>query len=131
MFSVSETPTSFVLDVFCVCVSPYRTVWIFIVSLWLFSVLLHFIKMDTYHAAFWSDLSYSSSDEEDRYRTTHQKRTKQRGNKEQRVLESWTWEEILDGKGPWAQAGEYRRPKEELEAVKAELSQLPVLTGRR
>ena len=66
--------------------------------------------MDTYHAAFWSDLSYSSSDEEDCYRTTHQKRTKQRGNREQRVLDSWTCEEILDGKGPWAQAGEYFGP---------------------
>ena len=33
---------------------------------------------------------------------------------------SWTWEEILDGKGPWAQAGEYRRPQAELEAVKTE-----------
>ena len=32
----------------------------------------------------------------------------------------WTWEEILDGKGPWAQPGEYRRPKEELEAAKVE-----------
>ena len=27
----------------------------------------------------------------------------------------------MDGKGPWAQAGEYRRPKAELEAAKAEL----------
>ena len=35
-------------------------------------------------------------------------------------LENWTWEEELDGKGPWAQPGEYRRPKEELEAAKAE-----------
>ena len=35
-------------------------------------------------------------------------------------MDSWTWEEILDGKGPWAQTGEYRRPKEELEAAKAE-----------
>ena len=32
-----------------------------------FSVQLYFIKMDIYHAAFWSDLSYSSSEEEDRY----------------------------------------------------------------
>ena len=70
--------------------------------------------------------------------------------KEQRVMDSWTWEEILDGKGPWRQAGEYRRPREELEGAKAErrryegtrlarkrgvwqsqvgdLSQLPVLT---
>ena len=39
---------------------------------------------------------------------------------EQRSKDFWTWEEILDGKGPWAQPGEYRRPKEELEAVKAE-----------
>jgi hypothetical protein len=77
--------------------------------------------MDTYHAAYWSDLSYSSSEEkENRYRTTHHNQTKQRGNQEQRVLDSWTWEEILDGKGPWAQAGEYCRPKEELEAANAE-----------
>ena len=26
----------------------------------------------------------------------------------------------MDGKGPWAQAGDYRRPKAELEAEKAE-----------
>ena len=64
------------------------------------SVQLYFIKMDTYHAAFWSDLSYSSSDEEDRYRTTHRQRTKQRGERdswtgEQRYLEyETTWEEI-------------------------------------
>jgi hypothetical protein len=32
----------------------------------------------------------------------------------------WTWEEILDGAGPWTQPGEYHRPKEELEAAKAE-----------
>ena len=32
----------------------------------------------------------------------------------------WTWEDELDGEGPWAQPGEYRRPKEELEAGKAE-----------
>jgi hypothetical protein len=24
--------------------------------------------------------------------------------------EEWTWEEILDGTGPWTQAGEDRRP---------------------
>ena len=35
-------------------------------------------------------------------------------------MEKWTWEDELDGKGPWAQPGEYRRPKEELEAAKAE-----------
>ena len=64
--------------------------------------------------------------------------------------DSWTWEEILNGKGPWAQAGEYRRPKAELEAAKSErrwyeeaapkmawrsqvgdLRQLPVLTVER
>ena len=73
--------------------------------------------MDTYHAAFWSDPSYSSSDEdEDHYRTTHHQRTKQRGKEEQRVRDSWTWEEILDGTGPWSQAGEYSLPKAEMEA---------------
>lgn len=34
--------------------------------------------------------------------------------------DSWTWEDELDGKGPWAEPGEYRRPKAELEAAKAE-----------
>uniref|UniRef100_A0A8C8FTR3 Uncharacterized protein n=1 Tax=Oncorhynchus tshawytscha TaxID=74940 RepID=A0A8C8FTR3_ONCTS len=64
--------------------------------------------------------------EESRYRTTHHNRTKQRGNR-QRLQEkqpasqdSWTWEDELDGKGPWAEPGEYRRPKAELEAAKAE-----------
>ena len=74
--------------------------------------------MNTYHAALWSDSS--SSDDDTRYRTTHHKLTKQRGMEEQRFQDSWTWEEILDGKGPWRQAGEYHRPKEELEAAKAE-----------
>ncbi|XP_064814960.1 uncharacterized protein LOC135530588 [Oncorhynchus masou masou] len=50
--------------------------------------------------------------------TSHHKRTRQRGEKQQCFLEEWTWEEILEGKGPWA--GEHRRPKEELEASKAE-----------
>ena len=81
--------------------------------------------MDAYHAVHWSlDPSYySSSEEEDenRYRITHHQRTKQRGNgQQQRSQDTWTWEEILNGKGPWAQAGEYRRPKAELEAAKAE-----------
>ena len=78
--------------------------------------------MNTYHAAHWSDISYSSSeeDEDKHYRITHHQRTKQRGNGQQRSPDPWTWEEILDGKGPWAQAGEYRRPKAELEAAKAE-----------
>ena len=80
--------------------------------------------MNTYHAAHWSsDPSYYSSSEEkeDHYRITHQPRNKQRGNGQwQKSHDAWTWEEILDGKGPWAQAGEYRRPKAELEAAKAE-----------
>ena len=52
-----------------------------------------------------------------RDRISHHKKTKQRAFMGKR---SWTWEEILDGKGPWRQAGEYRRPKEEIEAVRAE-----------
>ena len=64
--------------------------------------------MYAYHAALWSD-SY-----DDRDRRTHQKWTKQR------VQEERTWEEILDRAGPWTQAGEYRLPKEEIEAAKAE-----------
>ena len=62
-----------------------------------------------YHAAHWySDPSYYSSSEdedENRYRNTHHKRTKQHGTQEQLVQDSWTWEEILDGKGPWVQPG--------------------------
>ncbi|KAM9411161.1 uncharacterized protein ACWYII_025976 [Salvelinus alpinus] len=87
--------------------------------------------MSSYLAANWSsDPSLLSSSEEEeelefRYRTTHQiTRIKQRGKGQrqqpQRSQDSWTWEEILDGKGPWAQPGEYRRPKAELEAAKAE-----------
>ena len=63
--------------------------------------------MDTYHAAHWSDPCYSSSEEEEEscYRITHHQRTKQHGNgQHQRSQDSWTWEEILDGKGHWAQA---------------------------
>ena len=66
-------------------------------------------KMGTNHAALWST-SYDARD-----RTTHHKRTKQRGERD-----SWTWEEILDGKRPWRQAGEYHGPKEELKAAKEE-----------
>ena len=88
---------------------------LFIVVL-LFSV--HFFnkykKMFHVPAAVWSH-HYDEYD-----RTTHQQRTKQRRKEQQRYLESWTWEEILDGAGPWHQAGEYQRPKEELEAAKAE-----------
>ena len=73
--------------------------------------------MNTNHAAFWS------APNDDRDRITHHNRTKRRGDRqrqqEQRE-EYWTWEDELDGKGPWAQPGEYRRPKEELEAAKAE-----------
>ncbi|KAM9395085.1 uncharacterized protein ACWYII_033365 isoform 3-T11 [Salvelinus alpinus] len=36
--------------------------------------------------------------EENRYRNTHQTRTKQRGNG-QRQTEEWTWEDVLNGKG--------------------------------
>ena len=103
------------------------------------------------HAAVWSD---SPSPYENRDRITHH-RTKQRVNRQEQPKEEkrnkdfWTWEEILDGRGPWAkpgecsrtkvqrerdwtwedemdgegpwaQPGEYRRPKEELEAAKAE-----------
>ena len=73
--------------------------------------------MNTYHPAPWSS---SLSPDDIRYRNTHHQRTKQRGDERQRYWENWTWEEILDGKGPWAQAGKYRRPKAELEAAKAE-----------
>jgi hypothetical protein len=78
---------------------------------------IYLMMMNLYNAAPWSS---PSSPDNSRYRTTHHNQTKQRGNQEQKVLDSWTWEEILDGKGPWAQAGEYRLPKEVLEAVKAE-----------
>ena len=44
------------------------------------------------HAAPWSDPYY------ERDRRSHQQRTKQRAQ-EREV--SWTWEEILDGKGSW------------------------------
>ena len=74
--------------------------------------------MHSHDAALWSP-HY-----DDRDRITHLQWTKQRGNgqqqQRQRKQDSWTWEEILDGEGPWAQPGEYRRPKAELEAVKAE-----------
>ena len=71
-------------------------------------------RMDSYHAALWSP-HYDVRD-----RITHQQRTKQRGKRQQRSQDSWTWEEILDCGGPWAQPEEYRRPKAELEVAKAE-----------
>ena len=93
--------------------------WFVCLFVCLFGVLrVHssYIKsMYSHQAALWS-LHY-----DDRDRITHQPRTKQRGNGQpQRSPDSWTWEEILDGKGPWVQPGEYRRPKAELEAAKAE-----------
>ncbi|KAM9544776.1 uncharacterized protein ACWYII_036017 [Salvelinus alpinus] len=77
-------------------------------------------------AAFWSEdpsLLTSSEDEESdsRYRITHhhaktkrQRETKQ--SKGQERKDFWTWEQIMNGEGPWAKAGENRRPKAELEA---------------
>jgi hypothetical protein len=50
---------------------------------------------------------------DERDRITHQTRTKQRENEEQCIMGKWTWEEVLDGAGPWSQPGE-------LEAAKAE-----------
>ncbi|CDQ77970.1 unnamed protein product [Oncorhynchus mykiss] len=93
---------------------------LFRLSLCCFSVQFSIKKMNTNHAALWSSLS----PDDNRYRTTHQKRTKRRGNRqrqqEQCKKEEWTWEDELDGKGPWAEPGEYRRPKAELEAAKAQ-----------
>jgi hypothetical protein len=58
----------------------------------------------------------------DSNRTTHQKRIKQRGHREQRGMDSWTWEDILDGKGSntWEEilAGRDRLPWEQVEAVR-------------
>ena len=70
-------------------------------------------------AAFWSSFTDNSRD-----RITHHQRTKQQ-RKEQTEFEldwreKWTWEEVLDGAGPWHQAGDYRRPQWEIEAAKAE-----------
>ena len=72
------------------------------------------------HAAFWSD---SPSHLENRDRITHHNRTKRRGKGQQRQQQQWErlhYLEELEGRGPWAQPGEYRRPKEEREAAKAE-----------
>ena len=59
---------------------------------------------------------------EEGYRRMESKRNREEQLQWERLhhLEIWTWEEELDGKGPWAQPGEYRRPKEEIEAAKAE-----------
>jgi hypothetical protein len=64
--------------------------------------------MYAYHAAPWSSFNVG------RYRISHHQWTKQRGQ------EDWTWEEILEGAEPWTRAKEYRRPKEQMEAAKAE-----------
>ena len=74
------------------------------------------------HAAFWSD---SPSHQENRNRITHHKRTKQRVNRqeqreEMRNKDFWTWEEILDGRGPWAKPGECSRPKVQQEKKQQE-----------
>jgi hypothetical protein len=71
--------------------------------------------MSNHHAAFWSD---SPSTDERRYRITHHTRTERRGNR-QRQQEQRKEDELF-GEGPWDQPGEYRRPKEELEATRAE-----------
>jgi hypothetical protein len=78
----------------------------FVLLFCLFSVLRvisSYIKsMYSHHAALWSsDPYYSFSSEGDsRDRITHHQRTKQRGNGQQQPSQdSWTWEEILDGKG--------------------------------
>jgi hypothetical protein len=70
--------------------------------------------MYSYHAA------PCSPRYDERDRKTHQTRTKQREKEEQRLMGKWTWEEILNGAGPWTQLREYRHRKEELETAKAE-----------
>ena len=64
--------------------------------------------MYTFHAAL------CSHSDDRRNRRSHQKWTKQRGQEE------WTSEDIVDGEGPWTQAGEYRRPREQMEAAREE-----------
>ncbi|XP_064811670.1 uncharacterized protein LOC135526929 isoform X3 [Oncorhynchus masou masou] len=69
------------------------------------------------------DMEQGNIGKENRYRITHHNRTKRRCDRQrqqEQCEEYWTWEDELDGKGPWAQPGEYRRPKVELEATKAE-----------
>ena len=74
----------------------------------LFVCLFWIINMYAFHAAPWSDPSFNERD-----RRSHQKWTKQRAQEQT----SWTWEEILDGKGSWTweeiQAGMDRRTWEE------------------
>ncbi|KAM9422869.1 uncharacterized protein ACWYII_020415 [Salvelinus alpinus] len=81
--------------------------------------------------AFWSEdpsLLTSSEDEESdsRYRITHQHaKTKRQGKTkrskgQEKNKDFWTWEQIMNGEGPWAKAGENRRSQEEREAAKAQ-----------
>jgi hypothetical protein len=61
----------------------------------------------------------------DRDRRSHQKRT------EQRCQEEWTWEDNLDGEGPWTQAGEHHHPREQMEAAREERQRYEELSQRR
>ena len=47
-------------------------------------------------------------------------KVQQKKRQQERHKEEWTWEDELDGDGPWTQPEEHRRPKAELEAAKAE-----------
>ena len=58
--------------------------------------------------------------QQQRQQQEKQQRQQQQQWEKLHYLEKWTWEEILDGKRPWAEPGEYCRPKAELEAAKAE-----------
>ena len=74
---------------------------------------------NTYHAAHWSDLSYSLSEEDEfHYRITHHNRIKQRGNQEQRVLDSRTWEEILAERDPGHRLGNIAAPRQSWRQLK-------------
>ena len=101
-----------------VFVAPDRAVLDFSRFLFFIFFIFHLsLKMyEDNHAEFWSDPCYtSSSEEENLNRITHHNRTKRRGDRqrqqEQRNQDFWTWEEILDGRVPWAKPGECRRPK--------------------
>ena len=67
-------------------------------------------------AAFWS-----VNPPHDRDRKTHH-RTKRHGRRQQDLptQDLWSWEDELERDGPWDQPGEYRLPREELVAAKAE-----------
>jgi hypothetical protein len=76
--------------------------------------------MNTFHAEL-----CSTPFDESRYRRPHQKWTKQRGQ------DKWTWEEILDGEGPWTRAGEYRHPREQMVAAREERPRYEELRQQR